>query len=383
MPETLQGLRVLDLTMNLPGPYLTWLLACQGARVVKVENPKGGDYMRGMGGAGGLGARYFPAVNRNKLSLALDLKRHQGREAFLRLLETYDVLVEGFRPGTLDRLGLGYAALREVQPRLICVSISGYGQEGPLRLRAGHDLNYLALAGLLPLSGSPAGEPAWPGVQIADLAGGSLLALAGLLMAVIQREKTGQGQYVDAAMFDGVLSLATMVGAGVAAGLEPPTPGGMALNGRYPCYGLYATADGAWMSLGALEPKFWQNFCALVERPDLLPGQFGDATVKAQVAAIFLRRTRPEWVALLADADCCCEPVLDLGEALASPLVAARGLVEQGGPGDGLLACPLRLSHAPNQATRPAPRLGQHSAEVLAQAGFTPAEIAALTPEED
>ena len=211
--------------------------------------------------------------------------------------------------------------------------------------------------------------------QVADLAGGSLIALAGLLMAVIQRGASGRGQMVDVSMFDGSLSLATMVAAGVTAGLEEPRPGGMTLNGRYPCYGLYATADGAWMSLGALEPKFWQNFCAAVERPDLAAGQFGGQAEKDQMAALFKGRDRAQWVELLKEVDCCCEPVLDLKEALAGELAAERGMVETEGPEQGLLACPLRLSGAANLATTRAPGLGEHSRSVLAEAGFDPDEI--------
>jgi crotonobetainyl-CoA:carnitine CoA-transferase CaiB-like acyl-CoA transferase len=368
-------MKVLDLSMNLPGPYLTWLLASLGARVVKIENPEGGDYARAMGGTGGAGPGYFAAVNRNKQSLAMNLKHARGRAAFLKLLGTHDVVVEGFRPGTMERLGLGYAELARVQPRLIQVSISGYGQQGPYRLRAGHDLNYLALAGILGLTGGSGGGPALPGVQVADLFGGSLLALGGLLAAVIQRERTGQGQLVDVAMFDGSLSLATMVLAGVTAGLEEPRPGGMTLNGRYPCYGVYRCAEGGWMSLGALEPKFWGNFCAAVERPDLLPRQFGGAEDIAQVGEIFAGRSRGEWTALLSSHDCCCEPVLGLEEAVGGELAQARGMVTRDEAGRPWLACPLKLKDSPMPEELPAPGLGQHTRLVLAEAGLAEAEI--------
>lgn len=378
MSSALEGLKVLDLSMNLPGPYLTWLLACLGARVVKVENPQGGDYARSLGGEEGLGPHYFAAVNRNKQSLAVNLKDPRGREAFLRLLKSYDVIVEGFRPGTLERLGLGYQELREREPGLIMVSITGYGHEGPGRLRAGHDINYLALAGVLGMTGARSGELALPGVQMADLAGGSLLALAGLLAAVIQRSRTGQGQFVDAAMFDGALSLATMVQAGVAAGLEQARPAGMTLNGRYPCYGVYRTKDNGWMSLGALEPKFWREFCAAVERPDLAARQFGGAEDVEEVARVFAGRTRVQWTELMQAHDACCEPVLELGEALASGLAAARGMVSQGVDGHTRLASPLKLSGSPNPPEDPAPALGEHTRQVLAQAGYSPAELEEL-----
>ncbi len=375
----LSGLKILDLSMNLPGPYLTWLLACLGAEVVKVENPDGGDYARSIGGEDGLGPRYFAAVNRNKKSLALNLKHPRGRAALLRLLASHDVLVEGFRPGAMERLGLGFAELSARQPRLIQVSITGYGHQGPNRLRAGHDINYLALAGVLGMTGTRAGELALPGVQMADLFGGSLLALAGLLAAVIQRGRTGRGQFVDAAMFDGSLSLATMIQAGVAAGLEEPRPGGMTLNGRYPCYGLYRCLGGGWMSLGALEPKFWANFCEAAERPDLIPAQFGGPETIAELKRIFAGRSREDWTRILAGHDCCCEPVLDLKEAAASELARARGMLDQAGGSPGLLACPLKLSGSPNPASTPAPVLGRHSREVLLAGGLSAAEVDELT----
>ena len=193
MDRALNGLRVLDLTMNLPGPYMTWLMAGLGAEVVKVENPEGGDYLRATGASGGRSSPFFEAVNRNKKSLGLNLKSDRDRAVFLKMLERFDILVEGFRPGAMARLGLGYERLAEIQPRLIQVSISGYGQEGPLSQRAGHDLNYLSLAGIIGMTGTRDGQPGVPGIQIADLAGGSLIALSGLLAAVIQRERTGKG----------------------------------------------------------------------------------------------------------------------------------------------------------------------------------------------
>lgn len=303
MSRALDGLKVLDLSMNLPGPYMTWILAGLGAEVVKVENPAGGDYARVL--AGSTDSPFFAAVNRNKKSVTLNLKHTEGRKIFLQLLDRYDVLVEGFRPGTMERLGLGYETTSSRNPRLIHVSISGYGQGGPYRLRAGHDVNYLSLAGILGMTGTREGRPVIPGVQIADIAGGSLLALTGLLAAIIQRETTGRGQFVDVSMFHGALSLATMVFAGVNAGLEQPEPGRMVLTGRFPCYGLYQTSDGRYMSLGALEFKFWQNFCLAVGREELLSEQFGPPEAVGEVEKIFASRTQQEWVELMRTADAC------------------------------------------------------------------------------
>ncbi|MCF8041327.1 MAG: CoA transferase [Desulfarculaceae bacterium] len=374
MEHALSGVKVLDLSLNLPGLYLAWLMACMGAQVLKVENPVGGDYSRGITSQGDEESPYFPALNRGKKSLALNLKDPAGRDILLRLLKDYDVLLEGFRPGVMARLGLEHSVLSRVQPRLIHLSISGYGQQGSLAGRAGHDINYLALAGVLDTTGSREGGLAIPGVQIADLAGGSLLGLSGVLAALYQRERTGKGQHVDTAMFDGSVSMATMVWAGVQAGLDAPRPAGMTLNGARPCYNLYRTKGGGWFSLGALEPKFWQIFCEALERPDLLSKQFAGQEVIEEVAAIFAGRTRDEWTDFWAGYDACCEPVLSMPEAVASSLVRERGMVEQD-PQGVQLACPLKMSASPLAPTEPPPALGQDTAEVLTGLGLSQTEI--------
>lgn len=371
MSKALEGLKILDLTMNLPGPYMTWLLALLGAEVIKIENPAGGDYARALAGAKSGGrSPFFEAVNRNKKSVTLNLKHPEGRKLFLELLKTYDILVEGFRPGTLDRLGLGFDTTSAKQPRLIQVSISGYGQESPYRFRAGHDVNYLSLAGVIGMTGTREGQPAIPGVQIADLAGGSLFGLSGLLAAVVQRASTGKGQWVDVSMFDGSFSLATMIFAGVAAGFDRPEPAKMFLTGRLPCYGLYRTKDGRYMSLGALEFKFWENFCNAVGRKDLVGNQFGPEEIREDVAEIFAQRTQEEWVRFMENHDACCEPVLTLDEAVDSDLVKARDMVTAGADGRPYLACPMKLSDSPLPPDLPAPELGQHTREILLQLGL-------------
>ncbi|HMK37580.1 MAG TPA: CaiB/BaiF CoA-transferase family protein [Desulfomonilaceae bacterium] len=379
MSSALSGLKVLDLSMNLPGPYMTWLLALMGAEVVKVENPQGGDYARLLGGKPD--SPLFGAVNRNKKSVALNLKDPKGKKIFVDLLDLYDVLVEGFRPGTLERLGLGFQTTSARNPRLIHVSITGYGHDGPYRLRAGHDVNYLSLAGILGITGTRDGRPVVPGIQIADVAGGSLLALSGLLAAIIQREKTGRGQFVDAAMFDGALSMATMIFGGIEAGLERPAPGRMLLNGRFPCYGIYETKDGKYMSLGALEQKFWQNFCAAVNRPDLVSGQFGGEEVRAETERVFISRTRDEWYELMKDADACCEPVLTMEEAMESPLTVSRNMVRRSLGNRRFMASPVNLSASPSLDDQPAPALGQHSREILTQLELSPDEFDSLVRE--
>ena len=379
MSGVLAGLKVLDLSMNLPGPYMTWLLACMGAEVVKVENPVGGDYARGFAGRSTKNAPYFEAVNRNKKGITLNLKHDQGRRLFLNLLDGYDVLVEGFRPGTMERLGLGFEEIHAKQPRVIYVSISGYGQDGPYRLRAGHDLNYISLAGIVSMTGTRDGQPAVPGVQIADIAGGSLMALAGLLAAVIHRDKTGTGQFVDVSMFNGVLSLATMVFGGVQAGLEKPESGKMMLNGRLPCYGLYRTSDGRYMSLGALEFKFWENFCAAIGRPDLLGDHLGGPEIVEEVQRIFSGRNQAQWIELMKDHDACCEPVLDLLQTAKADLVTSGSMIHHMQDGDRHLGFPLKFSDASPQQDKPAPRLGEHTREILSKLGLTPEELESLS----
>lgn len=376
MSQALAGLKILDLSMNLPGPYMTWMLALLGAEVVKVENPVGGDYARALGGAES--SPFFEAVNRNKKSVTLNLKHPEGRRLFLELLDRFDTMVEGFRPGTMERLGLGYETIAARNPRLIQVSISGYGQDGPYRLRAGHDVNYLSLAGVIGMTGTRDGQPGIPGVQVADLAGGSLMAITGLLAAVIQREKTGRGQFVDVSMFHGSFSLATMVFAGVESGLEQPEPGKMLLNGRFPCYGLYRTADGQWMSLGALEFKFWENFCIAVDRQDLTSGQFGGPDTVHEVERIFASRTQAEWVELMSRADACCEPILSLKDAANSPLVETRKMMNRRSDGKRVIGFPLLLGDSPAVEDLPAPSLGEHTREILAQLGMTADDLDSL-----
>lgn len=373
MSGALSGLKVLELSQNLPGPYLTWLMAGLGAQVVKVENPKGGDFARQPLAPGLNGPAFFGMVNRNKKSIAINLKSPEGKEALMGLLETYDILVEGFRPGVMDRLGLGYEELRQRQPGLIFVSISGYGQKGSHRLRAGHDINYQALAGILGMTGGA--EPAIPGVQIADLLGGSFMAMSGLLAAVIQRQAGGPGQYVDVAMFDGALT-STMISAAPVLHGEPPTgPGQGPLTGGFPCYHIYATKDGRHMSLGSLEDKFWQTFCGAINRPDLLDKAFAGPEVIEEVAGAMAQKDQAQWVEIFEEVDCCCEPVLDLDQALKSDLAKERGLLnlEPGQPPS--LANPLKLSGSLPLPPEPAPELGAHTREVLRASGLSEEKI--------
>ncbi len=384
MIRPLEGIRVLDLTRLLPGPFLTMVLADLGADVVKIEDPRLGDYMRAIPPAKqGLGGRFL-AVNRDKRSLALDLKSAAGKDAFLRMVPRADVVVESFRPGVMDKLGVGWSALSAANPRVVLCSISGYGQDGPYKERAGHDLNYIGLAGVLAMTGPRGGAPQMPGVQIADLAGGALWSAVGILGALVGRGATGKGSHIDVSMTEGAMALlaAELGNMDAAGGAHVPTRGAETLNGGLACYGVYATKDGRYLSVGALEPKFWLAFNEAIGRKgdmsELVLPPDGQERVRAEVQAILATKTRDEWAAIFARADACCEPVLEMGELAAHPLHRARRMfftIDDGKLG----AVPqLRTPIGQPEARRIAPRLGEHSADVLSEYGFSDAEIAAL-----
>jgi crotonobetainyl-CoA:carnitine CoA-transferase CaiB-like acyl-CoA transferase len=387
----LSDVRVLDLTRLLPGGFCSLLLADFGADVVKVEDTGMGDYVRwappyyGSEEHQALGTRsaLYLGLNRGKRSIRLDLKTDAGRDALLRLARDYDVVLESFRPGVLDKLGCGYEALRAANPRIVYCAITGYGQTGPNTQRAGHDMNYLGLNGLLGLTGRPEGRPIQSAGQIADLGGGALMAAFGVMAALRERERSGEGQQVDVSMTDGSLAWLAMVAAQYLCDGQVPQRGRGSLNGGIACYLPYEAADG-WVTCGALEPKFWRNFCEGAGRPDLIDKQFAapDSDDGQAVAAVFKQRTRDEWLAFNDEHDAMIEPVLGLDEALDSELVREREMVvEMEQPELGsvrLLGLPIKLDRTPGDATRSAPALGEHTAEVLGDAGFSEDVVAAL-----
>ena len=370
----LQDLLVLDLTRHLPGPYATQLLADLGARVVKVEAPPAGDPTRVVPpcDAEGVSAA-FRALNQGKRSLGLDLKRPEAVALLRRLCARVDVLVEGFRPGVMTRLGLDPQELMAAHPRLVGCSITGYGQDGPYRDRPGHDLNYQAYAGALWVTADRDGRPVLPGVQLGDLSA-SFAALTGVLAALLERTRTGRGRWVDAAMLDALVSLQSLHLGPHRAGARA-VPGQLPLSGGIPSYGLYRCADERWVALGALEPKFFQVLCETVGKPEWAERQF-DATLQADLEALFATRPRDEWRFILEDAGCCLAPVLDYDELACDPQVVARGLLPP-----GRCAPPVRFQppHEPDPRAPFPTRVGEHTGAVLREElGLSAEEVGAL-----
>ncbi|MBX6377586.1 MAG: CoA transferase [Clostridia bacterium] len=401
MTLPLDGIRVVDLTRYGPGLYCTAMLGDMGADVIRVEAP---DFVRAFAAAQDgavdgdrgsfaayMGERWHPAysLNRNKRSLLVDLKTEGGRQVVRDLAARADVLVEGFRPGVAERLGVDYASLSQVNPRLVYCSITGYGQDGPYAAQPGHDLNYVAVGGLLGITGTRDGRPVIPGGQVADFAGGSMHALAGILLALLARQRTGRGQHVDISMTDAVVALlSNQIGHWLMAGGPPPGPGTMLLNGAWPVYDVYETADGRHLAVGGTEPYFWANLCRALGREDLVPlydrrGTAADE-LRAELQGIFRTRTRDEWMAFLADRNVCVSPVNRFDDLLRDPQLAARRMFVTVEAPDGRtytqVGFPIKLSDTPAAIRRLAPAPGQDGRQVLKEVlGYDDARIAALS----
>ncbi|MDQ5946076.1 MAG: alpha-methylacyl-CoA racemase [Pseudomonadota bacterium] len=385
-PAPLAGVRVLDLSRLLPGPVASLHLADLGADVIKIEDTGAGDYARTMGdGPEGTehSSWFFRAVNRNKRGLTLDLKQKPGREALLRLVAGADILLESFRPGVMERLGLSYETLLASNPGLVYCAITGYGQDGPWALRAGHDLNYIAQAGVLEQTGG-AGEfattaPAIPALQIGDLLGGAMTAVSAMLAALFKARATGEGSFVDVAMSDSVLAHNLFpLFALQADGVLPPRGGDM-LTGGHANYGVYCTQDNKYMAVAPLEEKFWALFCDAVGRPEL-KARYADTAapeLRRELEVLFASRPQADWVALFDGVDCCVTPVLTLAEALEHPQYRARAMSVQA---DGMTqyAPPFRISGWHFAIEQVAPTPGEHTDAILAEAGYSVAEIADL-----
>jgi crotonobetainyl-CoA:carnitine CoA-transferase CaiB-like acyl-CoA transferase len=382
----LAGLRVIDLSRLLPGGYTTMVLADFGADVIKLEEPGKGDYIRWMPpfASNGEGGGHL-VLNRGKRSVTCNLKTAEGRDVLTDLVRTADVLVESFRPGVMDRLGVGYEALHGVNPRLVYAAITGYGTTGPYVDKAGHDINYLAYAGALSFSGSPASGPWPPGLQIGDIGGGGLQALVAILVALRVREQTGEGQFCDISMTDGVMSWLTIHAGAYAASGNPPQVGGELLNGGYAWYGTYRCADDRYVAVGALEPQFFHALVEALGVPELEGMHMQrerQPELRARLEEVFAAKPRDEWVALLGDLDACVAPVLDMDEAFADGGARARDMVVDMQLADGT-AFPMtnvtpRLSRTPGRAGGQPATLGADTDGVLKELGRTSEEIAAL-----
>jgi alpha-methylacyl-CoA racemase len=375
----LPDVTVLDLTRLLPGPYATQLLADLGADVVKVERPGGGDPARWM--SDGAGPSVFEAVNRGKRSVALDLKSAAGREACLDLAAAADVVVEGFRPGVVDRLGVGYDAVSDHNPGVVYCSLSGFGATGPHRERAGHDLNYVAMAGLLDMTrAEEGGRPAIPGFPVADMAGGMAAALS-VVSALLARELgDGTGEHLDVSLTDAVLSLSQAVAPSAFEG-EDPRARATPLTGQLPCYDVYETRDGRYVTLAALEPEFFRAFCEAVDREDLVGRQYATdpaerAALREELSAVFAERTREEWEARLGDADVMVAPVRTMAEAVDGDHARERMVVEE--PPGERIGFPARSSAGLGDHDGTVPGLGAHTEAVLREHGFDDEDLAGL-----
>ncbi len=378
MKRPLDSLKVLDFSTLLPGPFATMMLADLGADVVRVEAPDRPDWVRMLPPFDGDVSAWHALLNRNKRSLAINLKQPGAIQVIHRLVQTYDIVVEQFRPGVMDRLGIGYASLSATNPRLIYCAITGYGQSGPYRDRAGHDINYLALAGVMSHTGRKDSGPAGMGLQVADVGGGSFGAIAGILAAVIQRQLTGEGQLVDISMADMALAWNSLAASQWLVGSELAGYEAGPLNGGGP-YDYYRTKDGRYLSVGSLEPKFWQGFCEAIGRPDLVEA---GAEVKAQVAEAIASRKLTEWVDVFGPLDACVEPVLTVEEALGHPQTTARGMVVDVPKPDGAMqrqvASPFRFSGSQAQYRHIGVSVGHDTEAVLAEIDYGAEEIASL-----
>jgi crotonobetainyl-CoA:carnitine CoA-transferase CaiB-like acyl-CoA transferase len=373
----LKGITVLDLSRLLPGPYASMILADHGARVIAVEDKR---FL-----ADGL---FLTTVNRNKEHISLNLKTEAGLEIFFKLAARSDVVMEGFRPGVVDRLGVGYEAVRRVRPDVIYCAVTGYGQDGPARERAGHDVNYLSQAGVLELMGESDRPPSIPGIQIADMVGGGMNAVIGILLALHHRHQTGQGQYVDISMTDGMVGLLPLIQFFRDLTGKDPRRGSMLLAHRYACYNTYETADGRHLSIGAVENRFWKNLCEYFEVPEYTALQYDEGRRKEIIAHFrerFRQKTLDQWCAELEPLDVCFGRVQTFTEMITDPLFRQRQMVVDLKQADGTsapaLGVPVKLSRSPGAVRTPPVAFGESTRAILAELGYSPSQIEAMAVE--
>ncbi len=386
MMEALHGVKVMDLTRLLPGNFCTLLLADYGAEILKIEDTDRGDYGRWYPPRVKEQSAHFIGLNRNKRSMKLNLKTDEGRSIFMQLVETSDVIVESFRPGVVNRLGIDYDAVRKINQEIIYCSISGFGQDGPYKDKVGHDINYIGIGGILGITGQGGGSPAIPGTQIADIGAGGMMAVVGILVALVHRQNTGKGQYIDVSMLDGIVSWLSLFASKYFVDGEVPDREGMMLNGQFPCYRVYETKDGKYLTIGALEKRFWENLCRALEREDLILQQYATGPKReetiAQLEEIFLTRTRDEWIKYLDAFEVCHGPVNDFQETFSDPQVLHREMVLlMDHPTEGpvkQLGFPIKFSQTPGHIRLPSPGYGEHTRQVLRELGYSNQKIEAL-----
>ncbi len=371
MGGALEGIKIIDLSRMLPGPYCSMILADHGARVIAIEDKR---YMAD--------DIFLSPVNRNKDHMTLNLKTKEGYEIFFKLIKEADVLMEGFRPGVTKRLGIDYETLKRINPGIIYCSISGYGQDGPFRDIAGHDVNYLSFAGILGTIGEKDRSPCIPGIQIADLAGGGMNAAIGILLALVARERTGEGQYIDISMTDGMVGLLSVPLHIYQRNGMVPQRSDTFLSHRYACYNVYETADGRYISIGAVENRFWKNLCNILDVPEYVPLQYDDnhrEEILDFFRQCFKKKTLDEWVKELRDKDVCWGKVQDLEEVLNDPLFLARDMVgeikDNKGESVTVLGIPVKLSDTPGSIRTAPISFGESTKKILEEIGYTEREI--------
>lgn len=388
----LKGIKILDLSRLLPGPYASFLLADMGAEVIKVEDTSAGDYMRDFEPKVNEDSAYYLSINRNKKSIRLNFRKPEGKEIFLKLVAQADVVLESYRPGIMDAWGIGYSELKKVNPGLVYCAMTGYGQTGPYKDKAGHDLNYLSVSGIMDISGIRNGRPVMSGTQIADLSGG-MFAVIGILAALMRKKQTGEGSFIDTAMVDGLLSWMSFYVGQYQADGRPLKRGELDLSGGLICYNIYQTKDNRYVGLGSLEYKFWKAFCLAIGREDLVKTHMTRAIdgdpVYEEVKRIFLEKTLAEWEAILDPVDCCFTPIMRIDEVLAGPYFRERNLgVKINHPTEGELnqiGLPIKFiigedrEYTPGgDKILPPPKWGQHTVEILQDLGYTGSDLEEL-----
>ncbi|MFD6210804.1 CaiB/BaiF CoA transferase family protein [Peribacillus sp. NPDC060253] len=386
----LSGIKVLDLSRLLPGPYCSLMMADYGAEVIKIEEPGRGDYIRWRKPAiKGIGARHL-TINRNKKSIELNLKSDEGIEIFKKMAANADVILESFRPGVMDRLGIGYDEISKINEGIVYCSLTGYGQTGPYRNLPGHDINYIGYSGILGLIGQKDGKPVVPGVQIADIGGGALMALSGISMALLHKERTGEGQYVDVSMLDGAVSWLYAAASDYFASGSVPERGKTRLSGQYAFYDVYETKDKKYISVGASEEKFWKEICLLVGKPEWIELQNGSDDVqeqlKKEMSELFKQKNQKEWLELLQTKDTCVGPVYDIDEIFSDPQIIERQLfTDMNHPVAGVIkqfGFPIKFSQTPGKIHTHSPMLGEHTEEILSELEYSTKSIENLRMKE-